>query len=150
MFPSSRVFSLSLAYRDPHVRIVLKKKKAWVSWRAMLEVHACTSPGHCLFPSVQGEALNDLAQPVKVDAFEGVRIKAFLHGFHASQHRMSVPRWLFDRLVLRSNRSTARPLAGWSASSRSPTGRIDILFVLVITEAHLSFSGAGTHSNNTA
>ena len=27
------------------------------------------------------EARNDLAQPVKVDAFEGVRIKAFPNGF---------------------------------------------------------------------
>ena len=42
-------------------------------------------------------------------------------------------------------------LAGWGAIARSPNGRIDIIFGLVITtEAHLAFSGARTHSNNTA
>ena len=39
-------------------------------------------------------------------------------------------------------------LAGWGVISRSPRGRIFILFCLVITtEAHLAFSGARTHSN---
>ena len=43
------------------------------------------------------------------------------------------------------------PLAGWGAVARSPNGRIDIMFGPVITtEAHLAFSGARTHSNNTA
>ena len=41
--------------------------------------------------------------------------------------------------------------AGWSAIARSPDGRIDIMFgPVVTTEAHLAFSGARTHSNNTA
>ena len=41
--------------------------------------------------------------------------------------------------------------AGWSVIARSPHGRIDIIFGPVITtEAHLAFSGARTHSNNTA
>ena len=41
-------------------------------------------------------------------------------------------------------------LAGWSEISRSPRGRIDVLFGPVVnTEAHLAFSGARTHSNNT-
>ena len=41
--------------------------------------------------------------------------------------------------------------AGCGAISRSPNGRIDIMFGPVITtEAHLAFSGARTHSNNTA
>ena len=42
-------------------------------------------------------------------------------------------------------------LAGWSVISRSPRGRIYVMFGLVITtEAHLAFSGARIHSNNTA
>ena len=42
-------------------------------------------------------------------------------------------------------------LAGWGAIARSPHGRIDVMLGLVITtEAHLAFSGARTHSNNTA
>ena len=42
-------------------------------------------------------------------------------------------------------------LAGWGVISRSPRGRIFILFGPVIpTEAHLAFSGARIHSNNTA
>ena len=41
--------------------------------------------------------------------------------------------------------------AGWGAIARSLHGRIDIMFGPVITtEAHLAFSGARTHSNNTA
>ena len=41
--------------------------------------------------------------------------------------------------------------AGWGAIARSPHGRIDVMFGPVITtEAHLAFSGARTHSNNTA
>ena len=40
---------------------------------------------------------------------------------------------------------------GWSAIARSRHGRIDIMFGPVITtEAHLAFSGARNHSNNTA
>ena len=45
--------------------------------------------------SFKSEARNNLAQPLKVDAFERVRNKAFHHRFHASQHRMSVQRSLF-------------------------------------------------------
>ena len=42
-------------------------------------------------------------------------------------------------------------LAGWSVISRSPRGHIFVLFGPVITnEAHLAFSGARIHSNNTA
>ena len=42
-------------------------------------------------------------------------------------------------------------LAGWCLISRSPVGRIFILFGPVITtKAHLAFSGARIHSNNTA
>ena len=42
-------------------------------------------------------------------------------------------------------------LAGWCVISRSPHGRIDVMFGPVITtEAHLAFSGARIHSNNTA
>ena len=42
-------------------------------------------------------------------------------------------------------------LAGWSAIVRSPNGRIEIMFgPVVTTEAHLAFSGAKAHSNNTA
>ena len=42
-------------------------------------------------------------------------------------------------------------LAGWCVISRSPHARIDIMFgPVVTTEAHLAFSGARTHSNNTA
>ena len=42
-------------------------------------------------------------------------------------------------------------LAGWCVIARSPHGRIVVLFGPVITaEAHLAFSGARTHSNNTA
>ena len=41
--------------------------------------------------------------------------------------------------------------AGWGVISRSPHGRIYVMFGLVVTtEAHLAFSGARTHSNNTA
>ena len=41
-------------------------------------------------------------------------------------------------------------LAGWGVISRSPRGRIFVLFGLVVTtEAHLAFSGTRTHSNNT-
>ena len=41
--------------------------------------------------------------------------------------------------------------AGWSVVARSHHGRIDIMFGPVITtEAHPAFSGARTHSNNTA
>ena len=41
--------------------------------------------------------------------------------------------------------------AGWGVLSRSPHGRIYVMFGLVFTtEAHLTFSGARTHSNNTA
>ena len=41
--------------------------------------------------------------------------------------------------------------AGWGVISRSPRGRIFVLFGPVITnEAHLAFSGARNHSNNTA
>ena len=36
-------------------------------------------------------------------------------------------------------------------ASRSPHGRIDVMFgPVVTTEAHLALSGARTHSNNTA
>ena len=43
------------------------------------------------------------------------------------------------------------PLAGWGAISRSLHGRTDVMFGLVVTtEAHFAFSGARTHSNNTA
>ena len=39
-------------------------------------------------------------------------------------------------------------LAGWGVISRSPHGRIDVMFgPVVTTEAHLAFSGARTHSN---
>ena len=41
-------------------------------------------------------------------------------------------------------------LAGWGVISRSPHGRIDVMFGPVTTEAHLAFSSARTHSNNTA
>ena len=42
-------------------------------------------------------------------------------------------------------------LASWSVISRSPHGRIDVMFGPVVsTEAHLAFSGARIHSNNTA
>ena len=42
-------------------------------------------------------------------------------------------------------------LAGWGVISRFPLGRFHIMFVPVVTtEAHLAFSGARTHSNNTA
>ena len=42
-------------------------------------------------------------------------------------------------------------LAGWGVISRSLHGRIDVMFgPVVTTEAHLAFSGARTHSNNTA
>ena len=42
-------------------------------------------------------------------------------------------------------------LAGWGVSARSSHERIDIMFGSVITtEAHPAFSGARTHSNNTA
>ena len=42
-------------------------------------------------------------------------------------------------------------LAGWGVISRSPRGRIDVMFGPVFTtEAHLTFSGARIHSNNTA
>ena len=42
-------------------------------------------------------------------------------------------------------------LAGWSVISRSPHGRIDVMFGPVVTTgAHPAFSGARTHSNNTA
>ena len=41
--------------------------------------------------------------------------------------------------------------AGWGAIARSSNGRIVIIFGLVVTsEAHHAFSGARTHSNNTA
>ena len=41
-------------------------------------------------------------------------------------------------------------LAGWSVISRSPRGRIFVMFgPVVTTEAHLAYSGARTHSNNT-
>ena len=40
--------------------------------------------------------------------------------------------------------------AGWSVISRSPHGRIDVMFgPVVTTEAYLAFSGVKTHSNNT-
>ena len=40
--------------------------------------------------------------------------------------------------------------AGWGVISQSPHGRIDVMFgPVVTTEAHLAFSGARTHSNNT-
>ena len=42
-------------------------------------------------------------------------------------------------------------LAGWGVSSRSPHGRIDVMFgPVVTTEAHLAFSGARIHSIITA
>ena len=42
-------------------------------------------------------------------------------------------------------------IAGWGVISRSPHGRIDVMFgPVVTTEAHPAFSGARTHSNNTA
>ena len=42
-------------------------------------------------------------------------------------------------------------VAGWRVVSRSPRGQIYVMFGLVMTmEAHLVFSGARTHSNNTA
>ena len=42
-------------------------------------------------------------------------------------------------------------LVGWGVISRSSHGRIDVMFGPVVTaEAHLAFSGARTHSNNTA
>ena len=42
-------------------------------------------------------------------------------------------------------------LAGWCAISRSPRGRIYVMFgPVVTTEAHPAFSGARAHSNNTA
>ena len=41
-------------------------------------------------------------------------------------------------------------LAGWGVISRSPRGRIFVMFgPVVTTEAHLAYSGARTHSNNT-
>ena len=41
--------------------------------------------------------------------------------------------------------------AGWGAIARSLHGRLDIMFGPVITtETHCAFSGARTHSNNTA
>ena len=42
-------------------------------------------------------------------------------------------------------------LAGWCVISRSLHGRNDVMFgPVVTTEVHLAFSGARTHSNNTA
>ena len=42
-------------------------------------------------------------------------------------------------------------LAGWGVISRSPHGRISVMFgPVVTTEAHLAFSGAKTQSNNNA
>ena len=41
-----------------------------------------------------------------------------------------------------------KTLAGWSVISRSPLGRTDVTFGLVVTtEAHPAFFGARTHSN---
>ena len=46
---------------------------------------------------------------------------------------------------------TGETFAGWGVIARSPHGRIDIMFGPVITtEAHPAFSGARTHSHNTA
>ena len=45
----------------------------------------------------------------------------------------------------------AKPLLDGGVISRSPHGRIDVMFgPVVTTEAHLAFSGARIHSNNTA
>ena len=57
-----------------------------------------------------------------------------------------------DRLYRRGTRVVdGETLAGWCVIERSHHGRIDIMFGPVITtEAHLAFSGARTHSNNTA
>ena len=45
----------------------------------------------------------------------------------------------------------AKTLAGWGVIARSLHGRIVVLFGPVITaKAHLAFSGARIHSNNTA
>ena len=42
-------------------------------------------------------------------------------------------------------------LAGWGVISRSPRGRIDVMFgPVVTTETHPAFCGARAHSNNTA
>ena len=44
-----------------------------------------------------------------------------------------------------------KPSLGVCVIARSHLGRIDVLFgPLVTTEAHLAFSGAGAHCNNTA
>ena len=44
-----------------------------------------------------------------------------------------------------------KTVAGWGVISRSPRGQNYLVFGPVITtEAHLTFSGARTHSNNTA
>ena len=42
-------------------------------------------------------------------------------------------------------------VAGWGVISLSPHGRIDVMFgPVVTTKAHIAFSGARTHFNNTA
>ena len=46
---------------------------------------------------------------------------------------------------------TVKLLLDGGVISRSPHGRIDVMFgPVVTTEAHLAFSGARTHPNNTA
>ena len=70
-----------------------REGRALVSW---CDAQVCTLPRHCffrlcprnftyfcfsLFEAFTCEARNDLAEPVKVVVFEGVRIKAFSHGF---------------------------------------------------------------------
>ena len=54
---------------------------------------------------------------------------------------------LFVQMVVLAS-LMVKPLAGWCVISRSPHGRIDVMFgPVVTTEAHLAFSGARIHSS---
>ena len=57
----------------------------------------------------------------------------------------------FIQTEVLASRMVKLSMGGGSVIARSPHGRIGDMFGLVITtEAHLAFSGARTHSNNTA
>ena len=71
----------------------------------------------------------------------------------AKQGMETIPAWNLGEV--RSKKEvipgSVETLAGWGVISRSPHGRIDVMFGPVVsTEAQLAFSGARIHSNNTA
>ena len=117
-----------------------EKTEHWFFWRARREFQVCISPGQCLFPSVSkgGHKFLLLAlrgfQPVRKSMHsKEIGSKHFPTGSHASQHRMSKPRYMFlyARKAVEAVKSLAPRLPGVSRRSSRTVRLLDFSRIIL-------------------